>query len=150
MLVFVLRGDFRDYWLLLALARGDARRGARIAAAATPVVPLLAYASDGLAERLAPDPTGQRLWLLHELLFTGVAIWLAIRWLPGRVGDPVTLRFLRRVCGYVALYYGLWAGCDALWLAASFDGAWLLRALPNQLYYAFFVPFVWLAYSRRG
>jgi len=150
MLAFVLLGDFRVYWLLLALALRDARRAARIAAAATPVVPLLAYASDRLAERLAPDPTGQRLWLLHELLFLGVAIWLGRRWLPGRVGDPVTLRFLRRVCGYVALYYGLWAGCDALWLATSLDGVWLLRALPNQLYYAFFVPFVWLAYSRRG
>jgi len=150
MLAFVLLGDFRVYWLLLALALGDARRGARLAAAATPVVPLLAYASDRLAERLAPDPSGQRLWLIHELLFTGIAIWLGSRWLPGRALDPVTLRFLRRVCGYVTLYYALWAGCDALWLATSQDGVWLLRALPNQLYYAFFVPFVWLAYSRRG
>ena len=60
-----------------------------------------------------------------------------------------TLRFLRRVCAYVIAYYGLWASCDALWLATSLDVAWLLRVLPNQLYYAFFVPFVWLAYSRR-
>ena len=150
MLAFVLLGDFRVYWLVLALALRDARRGARLAAAATPVVPLLAYASDRLAERLAPDPTGQRLWLIHELLFTGVAIWLGTRWLPGRALDPMTLRFLRRVCGYVTLYYGLWASCDALWFATSWDWLWLLRAVPNQLYYAFFVPFVWIAYSRRG
>ncbi len=146
---FVLLGDFRVYWLVFALALRDARRGARLAAAATPAVALLAYASDGLWDRLAPDASGQRLWLIHELLFTGVALWLATRWLPRRVQDPVLLRFLRRVCGYVTLYYALWAGCDALWLATSLDAVWLLRAVPNQLYYAFFVPFVWLAYSRR-
>jgi hypothetical protein len=148
MLVFVLLGDFRIYWLVLAVALRDVRRGARLAAAATPAVPLLAYASDRLAEGFAPDATGQRLWLIHELLFTAVALWLALRWLPGRAPDAATLRFLRRVCAYVAVYYGLWAGCDALWLATSLDAAWLLRAVPNQLYYAFTVPFVWLMYSR--
>jgi len=150
MLAFVLLGDFRIYWLILAVAFRDPPRGARLAAAVTPVVPLLAYASDRLADGFAPDPTGQRLWLIHELLFTTVAVWLGSRWLPGRVDDPVRLRFLRRVCAYVAIYYGLWASCDALWLVTSFDAVWLLRAVPNQLYYAFTVPFVWLAYSRRG
>jgi hypothetical protein len=148
-LVFVLLGDFRVYWLLFALALRDAGRGARLAAAATPVVALLAWTGDGLWDRLAPDASGQRLWLIHELLFTAVALWLATRWLPARVTDPILLRFLRRVCGYVVLYYALWAACDALWTATSLDVAWLLRAVPNQLYYAFFVPFVWLAWSRR-
>ena len=150
MVAFVLLGDFRVYWLLFAVALRDVRRGARLAAAVTPAVPLLAYASDRLIEGFAPDATGQRLWLIHELMFTGVALWLWSAWLPRRVADAATLRFLRRVCAYVIVYYALWAACDALWLAASLDVAWLLRALPNQLYYAFFVPFVWLAYSRRG
>jgi hypothetical protein len=148
-LVFVLLGDFRVYWLLFAFALRDAGRGARLAAAATPVVALLAWTSDGIWDRLAPDASAQRLWLIHELLFTGVALWLRTRWLPARVLDPVRLRFLRRVCSYVILYYALWAACDALWMAASLDVAWLLRTVPNQLYYAFFVPFVWLAWSRR-
>jgi hypothetical protein len=147
-LAFVLLGDFRVYWLVFAFALRDARRGARLAAAATPVVALLAYASDGVWDRLAPDASGQRLWLIHELLFTGVSIWLWARWLPARVQDPVMLRFLRRVCGYVTLYYALWAACDAFWMATSRDIVWLLRAVPNQLYYALFVPFVWFAYSR--
>jgi len=150
MLAFVLLGDFRVYWLLFGVALRDVRRGARLAAVVTPAVPLLAYAGNHLAEGFAPDATGQRLWLIHELLFTGVAAWLWSAWLPRQVENPLRLRFLRRVCVYVTLYYGLWASCDALWLATSLDGAWLLRTLPNQLYYAFFVPFVWLAYSRRG
>ncbi len=150
MLGFVLLGDFRVYWLVFALALGDVRRGAWLAAAVTPIVPLLAYASDSIGDAFAPDVSGLRLWLIHELLYTGIAVWLWRAWLPRRVEDAVTLRFLRRVCAYVSLYYGLWAGCDALSLATSLDAAWLLRIVPNQLYYAFFVPFVWLAYSRRG
>jgi hypothetical protein len=150
MLGFVLVGDFRVYWLVFALALRDPRRGARIAAAVTPAVPVLAYAGERLAGAIAPDASGVRLWLIHELLFTGVALWLAAAWLPRRVGDAVRLRFLRRVCAYVALYYALWAACDALWIAARLDLAWLLRALPNQLYYACFVPFVWWAWLRRA
>jgi len=30
------------------------------------------------------------------------------------------------------------------------DAGWLLRALPNQLYYAFWVPFVWLTWQSAG
>ena len=150
MLLFVLLGDFRVYWLLFAVALRDVRGGAQLAAAVTPAVPVLAWASNWLLERFAPDATGQRLWLIHELLFSGVAAWLWGAWLRRRVSDAATLRFLRRVCAYVMLYYGLWAACDALWLATSLDVAWLLRVLPNQLYYAFFVPFVWLAGSRRA
>ena len=52
MLGFVLLGDFRVYWLLFAVALRDVRRGARLAAAVTPVVPLLAYASDHLLRTL--------------------------------------------------------------------------------------------------
>jgi hypothetical protein len=150
LLGFVLLGDFRVYWLVFALALRDGRRGARLAAAATPAVPLLAWAGDRLAGAFGPDASGVRLWLCHELLFTAVALWLRCAWLPRRVGDAVRLRFLRRVCAYVTLYYALWAACDALWLAAGLDLAWLLRAVPNQLYYAFFVPCVWLAWSRRA
>jgi hypothetical protein len=149
-LLFVLLGDFRVYWLLFALALRDVGRGARLAAAATPVVALLAYAADGIADRGGADASGLRLWLIHESLFTAVAIWLWRVWLPRRVSEPGLLRFLRRVGVYVIAYYALWAASDALWLATSLDAAWLLRVVPNQLYYACFVPFVWFAWSRRG
>ena len=57
-LAFVLLGDFRVYWLVLALALRDARRGARLAAAATPVVALLAYASDRSGSAWLPTRAG--------------------------------------------------------------------------------------------
>jgi len=149
-LAFVLLGDFRVYWLVLAFALGDVRRSAWIAALVTPAVPVLAFAGERLARAFAPDASGVRLWLIHELLFTGVALGLRSLWLPRRAAAAPELAFLRGVCAYVALYYGLWAVCDALWLLLDLDAAWGLRALPNQLYYACFVPFVWLTYSRRG
>ena len=54
---------------------------------------------------------------------------------------------LRRVLGYVAVYYALWASADVLILYGGLDVGWLLRVVPNQLYYAFFVPFAWWTLS---
>jgi hypothetical protein len=150
LLFFVLLGDFRVWWLLFALARGGVRRGAALAAAVTPVIPLLAFAGDRLAGAFVADASGMRIWVLYELLFTSTALWLRGAWLQRQKLEPRQLRFLRFVCGYAALYYGLWAASDLLWITTSLDLAWLLRVVPNQLYYAFFVPCVWLAHSRRA
>jgi hypothetical protein len=82
-------------------------------------------------------------------LFTAVALWLRATWLPRRVLPGARLRFLRNVCAYVSVYYMLWAASDLLVLAASLDAGWLLRVVPNQLYYSFWVPFVWFRYASR-
>ena len=44
--------------------------------------------------------------------------------------------------GYLAAYYGLWAAADVL-ILSGVDAGWPVRLVPNQLYYGFFVPFVW-------
>lgn len=63
---------------------------------------------------------------------------------------PAALQaYLRAVTAYVAAYYGLWALADVL-ILTGVEGAWGLRALPNQLYYAFFVPFVWARFFPRS
>ena len=41
--------------------------------------------------------------------------------------------------GYVAAYYSLWASADVL-ILFEVDAGWLVRCVPNQLYYAFTVP----------
>jgi len=51
-------------------------------------------------------------------------------------------RFERAVLAYAGVYYALWAVSDVL-ILAGVDAAWLLRCVPNQLYYGFTVPFVW-------
>jgi len=45
--------------------------------------------------------------------------------------------------------YALWAAADLL-IVAGFDAGWAVRLVPNQLYYAWYVPFVyWRFFSSR-
>jgi len=126
-LAFVLLGDFRIWWLVFAVERpaGAALR-ALVPTAGVPIAAWLA------ARALAPLP-GQALWLVHETLFVAVAFALSRR---------VTGRFARELLAYAAVYYALWAGADVL-ILAGVDAGWLLRCVPNQLYYGLTVPFVW-------
>ena len=126
-LTFVLLGDFRIWWLVFAV---DRRAGAFARALVpTTAIPILAW----LATRaLAPLPD-QALWLVHETLFVVVA-FLVSRRMAGS--------FERAVLAWAAVYYALWATADVL-ILAGVDAGWLLRCVPNQLYYGFTVPFVW-------
>jgi hypothetical protein len=67
----------------------------------------------------------------------------------GEPAAPALQAYLRAVTAYVAAYYGLWALSDVL-ILADVEWAWGLRAVPNQLYYAFFVPFVWARFFARS
>lgn len=142
-ILFVLLGDFRVYWLVFrgVAPEGPGGRSAGLAAGFTVLVPLFAWGTASLLPRLLGPLPDQTLWLVHELAFTGVAAWLALAYLPSRVADAPRLRFLRAVLGYVAAYYALWAASDVLVLSGV-DPGWLVRCVPNQLYYAAFVPFV--------
>jgi hypothetical protein len=146
---FVLLGDFRIYWLLFALGDPavDAARSARRAAQFTFAVPFAAVAIFyGGVRSLAPDAPGQGIWLVYELAFCAMLIGLRRRWLDARAAQvPDRARMMRAILDYALLYYALWAACDAAILSCSLDLAWALRAVPNQLYYSFTVPFVcWL------
>jgi hypothetical protein len=147
MIAFVLLGDFRVFLLVFRLAGPDGRLGRAAAEAAvwTFAVPIFAAtANTGLAW-LRPEASGQRLWLIYELAFLALALFLRARVIPRRAaaGPAARVRRLRRVLAYVAVYYALWATADLLILYGGLDAGWLLRALPNQLYYAFWVPFAY-------
>jgi hypothetical protein len=138
--VFVWLGDFRVFLLLFAEggASPDLRAAARRAAAWACLVPLstgLLYAPVWLGLVEAPS---QALWLLYELQFAPLALWLR-----ARTGLPA----LRAILLYAFGYYALWACADVLILAGA-DAGWGLRALPNQLYYAFFVAFAYFRCAR--
>ena len=72
-------------------------------------------------------------------------------WIPAQVtaSRADRLDYLRAVMTYVAVYYFLWALADVLILIGGWDLGWALRILPNQLYYAFFVPFVYFKFFAR-
>ena len=138
--VFVWLGDFRVLWLHFADG-GDAphpRAAARPAAALACLVPLATgalYAPVWMGFVEAPS---QVLWLIYETLFFALALWLR-----GRTANPA----LRAIWLYVLAYYGLWIAADVL-ILSGVDPGWALRVVPNQLYYAFFVPFAWAVSGR--
>lgn len=147
MVFFVLLGDFRVYLLLFGLlaiaAQRDWRSALPTAAAWTLLVPLIAYPLDRVLHALRPNADPNSIWLIYELLFAAVALGLRARLLPARLPDASALRaFLGEVLLYVAVYYALWAAADVLIQIAGLDVGWLLRVVPNQLYYSFWVPFV--------
>jgi hypothetical protein len=144
---FVLLGDFRVFALVFGLA--DERRGrfARAAAFAllVPLVDLVLFF--GLLRGLWPAAPDQWMWLIHELAFLALALWLRGSRLPALAApEPAGHQaYLRRALAYAATYYGLWAAADVL-ILLHIEVGWLLRIVPNQLYYAFWVPFVFLSF----
>jgi len=142
---FVLLGDFRVFLLVCFLAGGRRalRPALREAALLTPVVGTFAFSVYRIAGAAAGSAPGQLLWLVYELGFLAMLYFLRREIITGRSPLPPTAReaWLRRVTLFVGVYYVLWAACDVL-ILAGLDVGWALRALPNQLYYGWLVPFV--------
>jgi hypothetical protein len=139
--LFVVLGDFRVFWLVMRFRTPSqtTRRAALEGLALAIPAPLLA----GLVSLRAG--TGQVMWLTHELVSLGLAFALARLTAPSDTARPAHARFARTVLGYMAAYYGLWAMADVL-ILSGVDAGWPVRLVPNQLYYGFFVPFVWRAF----
>ena len=155
MFLFVLLGDFRVFVLIFALMAIHARRPLRGALAeaalwtfVVPVTTLVVHS--GLTALYGPLPE-QALWLIYETGFVVLVLVLRRVVVVRRVAEPALRRYLATVLAYVGVYYGLWALADALIVATGADAAWALRMVPNQLYYALFVPFVYaLGFARRN
>ena len=150
LIFFVLLGDFRVLLLLQRLARPALARERLLAesAAWTLVVPLVALSARELLDTLV-GPLGENaIWLLYELAFLALALWLRQVALPRWVGPgrERRLRYLQGVATYVAVYYALWATADVLIQTLELDVGWGLRVIPNQLYYAFYLPFVYFRF----
>lgn len=131
-LFFVLAGDFR-YLLLVTSGSAEGRlaiTGPRVLAAAglTLVVPLTTQ----LVLSLLPDAhTGPRvMFAIYEVAFFVLAAVL-LRIHPNARANP----WLRSITRFVMFYYALWATADAILLGTGSDLGYMLRVLPNLLYY---------------
>lgn len=131
-LFFVLAGDFR-YLLVVTAGTADGRlridpRTALSAASLTLIVPILTQ----IVMSTLPDTMGSSrvMFLVYELSFTALALGL-MRWHPSVRSVP----WVRSVSKFVVLYYALWATADAIILATGSDLGFLLRVVPNVLYY---------------
>ncbi len=150
-LLFVLLGDWRVFVLVLGLSepRGQWLSVAFRAALLTALVPVGAFALSSAAQAWIGAPLQARwLWLAHETLFVALALLLRGFWVPRATrGDTARSRFLRAILAYAAIYYAFWATADVI-ILAGIDAGFAVRILPNQLYYSFWVPFVWWRFRR--
>jgi hypothetical protein len=145
MFCFVLLGDLRVLVMLAVIARPQ--RGLRGnlgwclgLVLVVPAAAGLVYAVLGL---LVAELHGQWLWIVYELGFLLLVVVLARRWVPRVAGhDPEQAALLKALCGYSAAYYALWAFADLVIVVGELDLGWAIRMVPNQLYYALWVPFV--------
>jgi hypothetical protein len=152
---FVLLGDFRVLYLLQRLAFPERTRDRLLAesAAWTLIAPLAVLSIRELLAALAGELGDNAIWLIYELCFLVLALVLRQVLLPRWVAGPGRARrlaYLRSVATYVAVYYALWATADVLIQLLGLDVGWALRVVPNQLYYAFFVPFAYFRYFASG
>jgi hypothetical protein len=129
---FVIVGDFR-FFLFLAAATEEgeiAIDGPRLGRALglSLVVPIVT----ALVRNLLPDAPwrAQATFLIYEVMF--LALVIALR---ARGWGATRLAWGRRVTLYVLGYYALWALADVLILAFHADAGYLLRVVPNVLYY---------------
>jgi hypothetical protein len=131
-LCFVLLGDFRYLLLVTSGTRdgGLAANGRRLFAAAglTLIVPI---ATQLVLASLPESQAGPRvMFTIYEVAFFALSA-LLMRLHPNVRANP----WIRSVSRFVMLYYGLWATADMILLWTGSDLGYLLRVLPNLLYY---------------
>lgn len=137
---FVLLGDLRYFYVIERqrdLDKKDLSRRRALFTALRWALPLPLFC--GVAHKLAGDAlAGNRLFLLYEVLFQFVMT--LHRRTRGALAAG-TARYVFRIVLFERLQYGLWAVADVLILGGSALG-FLLRMVPDALYYAGFVPLV--------
>lgn len=149
-IAFVILGDLRAYVLLerlMAPTRAWPSTWARALGWS-----LIASIAVALGTRVAPFTfaTTRNVFLLYEVISLGLfGLWrftIVPRREPALPSPRVALA--RDVSTFFAAQYALWASSDVL-ILAGVDVAYLLRIVPNVLYYGLFVAFV-LWRSPRG
>lgn len=142
-IAFVILGDLRAYLLLERLsapARPWAATWAR--ALAWSFVASLAVAAATKLFPLTFGPT-RHVFLFYEVVSLGLFLaWrLALDARRAPTPDPRALALARDVATFFVVQYALWITSDVL-ILAGVEAAYLLRVVPNVLYYGLFVAFV--------
>ncbi|MBK8256628.1 MAG: hypothetical protein IPK82_28650 [Polyangiaceae bacterium] len=141
---FVILGDFRFF--LVASVAGKAPTESffhpvKRAVVWAFVVPVVSYLLRSFVPVLAAPM--RVTFLTYELLFFALAITMRALILPRTMREsPLEIRrFVAHLTIFEIVQYGLWATADIL-ILTGFDIGFLLRFLPNTMYYALFLPFV--------
>lgn len=144
--LFVLLGDLRVLLLAIGVARPERTLGQNLAWAlgVSFVVPAVTGIGFALTRWVWPNIHGQVLWMIYEFAFFVLCVVLARVWVPRSFPEnPRLVAFLKTIFAYSAAYYALWWIADIIIVVADLDLGWAIRIVPNQLYYALWVPFVY-------
>lgn len=138
---FVIVGDARFFFLLQDPSLSATGWPTRLLRALLLSAALSLAAYVGQQAFPTQLPSSRHLFLTYELMLLTTTLLLAA-FVARRAPDPA-IRCRRRLIGFVALQYGLWALADLVILSARpwSDLGFALRLVPNALYYVAFVPF---------
>ena len=86
------------------------------------------------------------LFAVYELIVIGVLTTYLTLVLPARLArvPAEVARWLRGVVGFGLAHYVLWISSDAL-IMAGMEWGYGMRMVPNVMYYALFLPFVYIS-----
>jgi hypothetical protein len=140
-ITFVILGDSRYFLLLERYVRGSLARAALPAIAWSFVVPLTSQAMTRAAPHAFVDT--RMVFLGYELAFAALALVLRFAVLPRRLaGTPAPIRrWLLGATTFQIVQYALWALADVV-ITSGHEAGFLLRLIPNTMYYGLFLPFV--------
>jgi len=147
---FVILGDVRFFFLVERYAKSDGQTRSTLnlflrSLAWGLIVPSTAY---GTKQLFFPERTNQWLFLTYESYFTILALVFAIvllpKWLRSWNVPDDRKRWIRGFAVLELVFYALWATADVVILSGH-EWGYLLRMVPNILYYAVFGWFVLLS-----
>jgi hypothetical protein len=140
-IAFVILGDLRFFYLV------ERQRGAVVRALAFALpVSLIVPVTTGVLQTTDPLRfSGNRLYLVYEVALLVLAFAFGR---ARRPEDEGRRRYVRRLLWVEAVQYVAWVAADALivygrgssLVSELSDLGWLLRMVPNAIYYAAFVP----------
>jgi len=131
----IIFGDFRFFYLVERESRGQ--RGWRPLLVALPVSLIVPGLSLCLHLKDPARYDGSFLYLIYELGL--LLVITAFCFLRARRPRAAARAYVQRLILVECAQYVLWAVADVLILRAV-DLGWLLRLVPNTIYYAVFVP----------
>jgi hypothetical protein len=144
---FVIVGDIRYFFLVERYAKADGQssvwRPFLWSVLWGFIVPITAFATK---MAFYPDRTNHWLFLNYESFFTVLAIvynlFFLPRWMSSWSIPTDQKRWIRGHSLLVLGFYALWASSDVIILVFGHEWGYLVRMVPNILYYAVFLWFV--------
>lgn len=146
--VFIVLGDLRYFLLAERVTRPSEplSRSLLFSVPMSLVVPVVT----GVMTRTIPLMADTRvLYAAYELSMVVIVLALDRFRFGARAVDPALRRWVHEVSLLFAVLYLGWGACDLL-ILAGVELAHLLRIVPNVLYYAAFLPFVYARAPRSG